>query len=142
MSLETLKSLEPWAIHSSSSTDRLLTTVCNFARWPNSNACYFTVDLLQSSLLGYCGYLWICILHNILFIFFVILHCVCQISLSKASMKQYKTSVEFILTNLFGYLIRTGCTGTPGTKAPMEVKRVANKHFSFILCSFSYIHTS
>lgn len=44
-----------------------------------------------------------------------------------------KTSVEFILTNLFGYLIRTGCTGTPGTKAPMEVKRAANKHLSFIL---------
>lgn len=56
-----------------------------------------------------------------------------------------KTSVEFILTNLFGYLIRTGCTGTPGTKAPMEVKRVANKHLSFILFVLfvlSYIHTS
>jgi len=34
-------------------TDSPLTAVCNFARWrPNSNACYFMVDLL-----GYYGYL-------------------------------------------------------------------------------------
>lgn len=76
------------------------------------------------------------------FLFYIYLKFLCY-SKTEASWQQYRTFVEFILTNLFGYLIRTGCTGTPGTKAPMEVKRVAHKHLLLILmknCSVQEFH--